>query len=228
MNRASETERNCVSELGFALVSDIVSADEVRRLRSELGPATSAGRRGLLAIDGLAAFSQSMALLRLIRPHLPREPRCVRALYFDKSPQMNWSVPWRQDLTLALRRQVDAPGFGPWSCKDGIPHVQPPIRLLEEMLTLRIHLDDAEGCNRALRVLPGSHRFGRLSAEKIRELRREGKEVLCRARAGDVLLMRPLLLHTSGKTTTGGQRRVIHLEYAGFELPSGLEWSQEG
>jgi hypothetical protein len=68
----------------------------------------------------------------------------VRAIYFDKSSDANWLVPWHQDLTLALRERLESPGFGPWSVKDGIPHVQPPVELLERMLTVRIHFDDAD------------------------------------------------------------------------------------
>ena len=43
--------------------------------------------------------------------------------------------------------------------------------------------------------------------------------------AGDVLLMRPLLLHASGRSQGTRQRRVLHIEYAGFELPEELRWS---
>ena len=56
--------------------------------------------------------------------------------------------------------------FGPWSVKDGVPHVQAPAEYLEQMLAVRLHLDDADEENGALRVLVGSHRLGRLSAER--------------------------------------------------------------
>src|SRR5205807_4301579 len=95
----------------------------------------------------------------------------VRAIYFDKSPEANWLVSWHQDLTLALRARAEVPGFGPWSTKDGIPHVQPPVELLQQMLSVRLHLDDADESNGALRVLPGSHRCERLAPARIRELR---------------------------------------------------------
>jgi ectoine hydroxylase-related dioxygenase (phytanoyl-CoA dioxygenase family) len=157
---------------------------------------------------------------------LPEPPIPVRAIYFDKSSDANWLVPWHQDLTLALRERLESPGFGPWSVKDGIPHVQPSVELLERMLTVRIHLDDADETNGALRVLPGSHRHGRLTPERIRTLRHEQSEVLCSARAGDVLLMRPLLLHASGRSTSERRRRVLHIEYAGFTLAHGLSWHE--
>jgi hypothetical protein len=82
-------------------------------------------------------------------------------------------VAWHQDLTIAVNSQVDIPGFVPWSTKDGIPHFQSPVGLLEQMLTVRLHLDDADERNGASKVLPGTHRLGRLSAERIQTLRRE-------------------------------------------------------
>ncbi|MET0554472.1 MAG: phytanoyl-CoA dioxygenase, partial [Vicinamibacteria bacterium] len=40
---------------------------------------------------------------------------------------------------------------------------------------------------------------------------------------GDVLLMRPLLLHASSKAATDAPRRVLHVEYAADRtLPGGL------
>lgn len=150
----------------------------------------------------------------------------MRAIYFDKSPDANWLVAWHQDLTIAVRERVEAAGFGPWSMKGGVPHVQPPMEMLERMITVRLHLDDADAGNGALRVLPGSHRFGRLSTEKIQELRATEPEALCVANAGDVLLMRPLILHASGRSNSPKHRRILHIEYAGFDLPPGLQWQE--
>src|SRR5262249_25011894 len=147
----------------------------------------------LLALPTVARLARSPCLLDLIRPHLTSEPFPVRAIYFDKSSETNWLVPWHQDLTLALRAKVEVPGFGPSSTKDGIPHVQPPVELLQQMLAVRLHLDDAGECNSALRALPGSHRIGRLSSERIQELRSQQADFLCAVSAGDALLMRPLL-----------------------------------
>jgi Phytanoyl-CoA dioxygenase (PhyH) len=212
---------------GFLLVPNVLDTAQLAESLSALGSISGAGRRGLLAVPAVAALARSPRLLNLVRPHLPLEPVPVRTIYFDKSPEANWLVAWHQDLTLAVRARVPVPGFGPWSTKNGIPHVQPPIELLEQMLTIRIHLDDANESNGALRVLPGSHRFGRLSPEQIQEFRNQGKEFLCACSAGDVLVMRPLLLHASSRSTTPRHRRILHIEYAASSLPQGLEW-QEG
>jgi len=213
-----------IDEHGFAAVPRVLDPAEQGELLSVLGPLPAAGRRGLLAVPLVARLSRSPRLLGLARPHLPSEPFPVRALYFNKSPDANWLVPWHQDLTIALRAPAEAPGFGPWSTKDGIPHVQPPVEMLEKMLTIRLHLDDADESNGALRVLPGSHRLGRLTPQRIQERRGQGSVFSCGAAAGDALLMRPLLLHASGRSASTRERRVLHIEYAAFGLPDGLEW----
>lgn len=208
------------------MIPNVISARERTDLIEMLGPVISAGRRGLLAEPSVAMLANSDRLLDLMRPFLPVRPRPVRAIYFDKSPDTNWFVAWHQDLTIAVVERVELPGFGPWSVKNGVTHVQPPILLLEQMITVRLHLDDADMENGALKVLPGTHRHGRLSAEQIQKLRATGTEMLCKALAGDALLMRPLILHASGRSLSARHRRILHIEYAGFDLPEGLRWHQ--
>lgn len=211
---------------GFALVPGVLSAEQIDELLASLGPVNRAGRRGMLAVPAVLELAQSVRVLELVRPHLPAEPRPVRAIYFNKTAETNWLVAWHQDLTLALGERIEVPGFGPWSVKDGIPHVQPPVKLLQQMLTVRLHLDGADEANGALRVVPGSHRQGRLSQQQIESLRGQQPEQHCTAAAGDALLMRPLLLHASSRSTSVRPRRILHLEYAGFGLPAGLSWHE--
>ena len=215
-----------IEQHGFSIVSRVIGIAEQQELLSTLGPVSGAGRRGLLALPAVAELARSARLLDLVRPHLPAEPFPVRTIYFDKSPEANWLVSWHQDLTLALSARAEIPGFGPWSTKDGIPHVQPPVKFLQQMLTVRLHFDDADESNGALRVLPGSHRLGRLSSERIQELRSRQPDFLCAMSAGDALLMRPLLLHASSRSTSTRHRRVLHIEYAAFRLAPGLHWHE--
>jgi hypothetical protein len=209
---------------GYAIVRNLLGEEERRELINALGPLAAAGRRGLLGLKPVASIARSARSIDVVRPHLRGTPIPVRAIYFDKSTAANWLVPWHQDLSLAVRERRELPGFGTWSIKDGIPHVQPPTELLEQMLTIRLHLDPADESNGALRVLPGSHRRGRLSPEQIQAYRAENSEVVCSVSAGDALLMRPLLLHASSRSTSDVHRRVLHIEYSGFALPPGLAW----
>jgi ectoine hydroxylase-related dioxygenase (phytanoyl-CoA dioxygenase family) len=148
----------------------------------------------------------------------------VRGILFDKTPGANWKVPWHQDLSIAVTKQIDLPGYGPWSVKAGVPHVQPPVEILQRMLTIRLHLDDCGLDNGPLLVLPGSHAHGILSGEQVDQLRQAGTPVPATVSRGGAVLMRPLLLHASHAATSPGHRRVIHIEYASAKLPAGLVW----
>jgi ectoine hydroxylase-related dioxygenase (phytanoyl-CoA dioxygenase family) len=111
--------------------------------------------------------------------------------------------------------------FSKPTVKAGVPHVEAPRQVLENMLTARIHLDEVTEENGPLRVLPGSHRAGRGWAAD------GAVPVSVLAGPGDVLLMRPLLAHASNHSVSGTQRhrRILHLEFAGTaDLADGYEW----
>lgn len=148
----------------------------------------------------------------------------VRAILFDKVPGANWYVGWHQDQCIAVAERVATPGYGPWSVKDGVVHVEPPIEILEGMATLRIHLDDCLDDNGPLQVVLGSHRGGWLRAEAIKAAREERGVVACTTPRGGAVLMKPLTLHASRPATTPAHRRVLHLECAAAELPPPLRW----
>lgn len=215
-----------IAEQGFAIAPQVLDKAEREELIEQLGPASGAGRRGILELPPITKLARSEQLLNLVRPHLSAQPRPVRGIYFDKTADTNWLVTWHQDLTIAVRDKINVPGFGPWSVKDGVPHVQPPVPLLEQMLTVRLHLDDCSESNGALHVISGSHNSGRLLAADIQQIRTQQLATVCSVAAGDALLMRPLLLHSSGRSRTTGHRRVIHIEYASFALPQGLHWHE--
>ncbi len=149
----------------------------------------------------------------------------VRGILFDKLPGANWPVGWHQDQVIPVHARVDAPGFGPWSVKAGVPHVRPPVEVLMAMLTLRIHLDDASEANGALKVIPGSH-TRILHDDELMDIVAKGPVQTMEANAGDVLAMRPLILHASAASQNPGHRRVLHIEFARDPLPNGIQWPQ--
>ncbi|MBN9420740.1 MAG: phytanoyl-CoA dioxygenase family protein [Candidatus Eremiobacteraeota bacterium] len=158
-------------------------------------------------------FERVPALAELLRPLLVPDMELCRSILFDKTPLSNWKVGWHQDVTLACPVRFERAGWTNWTVKDGVPHVQPPVAVLEQMVTVRLHLDDCGADNGPLRVVPGSHRLGRLSAEEIQARVATSEAVECVCRAGEVLRMRPLLVHSSGSATRPGRRRVVHLEF---------------
>lgn len=183
------------------------------------------GVRNLLNLSPkVREFAESQTVREIVEKYLGEKAKMVRAIYFDKIPEANWKVPWHQDLTIAVFEKIENEGFTAWTKKSEIQHVQPPIEILENMLTLRFHLDDADESNGALKVLPETHKFGRLSATEIQNLKSKQIVSLCKVKKGDCLLMKPLLLHSSSAGSSPKHRRVIHLEFSAAELPNGLQF----
>ncbi|QJD97995.1 phytanoyl-CoA dioxygenase family protein [Mucilaginibacter robiniae] len=148
----------------------------------------------------------------------------VKSIYFDKPQKSNWFVAYHQDLTISVDRKVDLPDFGPWTIKQNQFAVQPPLAILKDNFTVRIHLDDTDEGNGALKVIPKSHHKGIYRPENINWDAEQ--EVICPVPRGGIMIMRPLLLHASNRTTSNRRRRVIHIEFSKALLPDGLQWSE--
>jgi len=226
-----------LARMGFAIVSGVIEPGVVLELIQALealppegailerGGQVYAMRNLLHLVPASRALAESDALKRLTRSVLGPDAFVVRGLLFDKTPEANWGVPWHQDLTIAIKQaRPEAPGYGPWSRKGNIPHVQPPVSVLEQMLTVRVHLDDSQEGSGPLRVIPRSHAAGRLDATATREWLGRVPPETCLVPRGGALLMRPLLLHASSPAESPGRRRVLHLEYAAGPLPGGVDW----
>jgi hypothetical protein len=205
-----------------SLVDAVARIDEHRGVRSRGG--VYAVRNLLEASHPMRDLANSRKVRALIEPHLGAAAFPVRGTLFDKIAGANWLVPWHQDLTICVAEKREVEGYGPWTRKAGVWHVQPPGATLQEMLSVRIHLDDCAEANGALRVLPGTHLLGRLTAVGIAAQQIARRAVACVARAGDVLLMRPLLVHASSAASAAAHRRVIHIDYAVCPLAGDLRW----
>ena len=172
----------------------------------------------------VSQFATSAKLVSLLKSVTGLSAFPVRVIFFDKNPEANWLVPWHQDLAIAVAERIETPGFTGWSVKDEALHVHPPREILESMVTVRLHLDDSEASNGALKFLPETHRHGKLGTAEISKWTTNGEPVVCELLKGDALLMRPLLLHASAPAEDPRHRRVLHIEYATQELPNGLRW----
>jgi ectoine hydroxylase-related dioxygenase (phytanoyl-CoA dioxygenase family) len=213
---------------GFAIVHDAVSPGRLAELLRALPPsfdgAVRGGVRNLFEIPAIAELARDSAIREVAQAALGGDCFAVRALFFDKTPAANWKVAWHQDLTIAVAERREVCGFGPWSLKAGVIHVQPPTEILERMVAVRLHLDPCGNDNGPVRVFPGSHRAGKLSADELDAWCGRTSSVTCVVPRGGLLVMRPLLLHASSAATVPEHRRVIHLEFVAAALPNGLTW----
>lgn len=225
-----------IDENGFGIIENVLSAETVFRLTQELAKINDVkavskrndsvyGVRNLLNFSTeIRKFSESETVKKISQKFLGENAKVVRAIYFNKTAEANWKVPWHQDVTIAVKEKRATRDFSAWTIKAGVQHVQPPLDILEKMITLRFHLDDADEANGALKVIPKTHKKGRLSAEEIKSLREANETYLCSVKKGDCIIMRPLILHSSAAGKHPKNRRVIHFEFAAESLPNGLNW----
>jgi ectoine hydroxylase-related dioxygenase (phytanoyl-CoA dioxygenase family) len=213
---------NTIELDGFAIIPRCLDDSLIKRL-SESFDDTQYGQRNLLSEPVIKKLALSQEVLRVIAPVLGPNCFATKGILFNKTQKSNWKVPWHQDLTITVQERIEAEGFGPWTIKGGVVNVQPREDVLRGILAIRIHLDANDHQNRPLRVIPGSHKHGRLPAEQIAKWDKSGS-VECLVPKGGALLMRPLLLHASSACLLPKSRRVIHLEYSSLDLPCGLRW----
>jgi len=239
-----ENARQHVERDGFAIVEGVVEPTQIDALtaaveREAERAAAEGDKPGYAFRDLFNAVPETRTLLRhpgvvaLVRAVLGEGAFAVRGLLFDKVDGANWHVGWHQDQAIAVNHKHPpagspgaVPGFGPASVKNGTPHTRASADVLQQMLALRLHLDDCGEDNGPLRCAPGSHALGRLDpAQSLSTLDRCGERT-CTVGRGGAVLMRPLTLHASSPATSPSHRRVIHIEFANCELPDPLDWHE--
>ena len=221
---------------GYIILDEIFTLENVGGLIDAISRVESSGpafrksgdlfaiRRFLKEVPAIQPLIFTDRFREVISEYFGHDYFAVKSIYFDKPATSNWFVGWHQDLTISVDKRIDLAGFGPWTVKQDYFAVQPPVDVLEGIFTVRIHLDDTDGYNGALKVIPGSHLNGVCRTGET-DWKQEDASI-CRVNKGGIMIMRPLLVHSSNRTTNNNQRRVIHIEFCNRLLPEGLEWAE--
>ena len=221
---------------GFATIECIYTTEEVAAIFQQISQTDTdketfrksadlfAVRQFLKEIPATVPVIFNDNLRGVLRRILGDKYFVVKSIYFDKPQTSNWYVSYHQDLTISVDKKMNLNGFELWTTKQNQFAVQPPLDILQNVVTVRIHLDETNEHNGALKVIPRSHLKGIYRPETIDWT--VESEVSCNVPAGGIMLMKPLLLHSSGRTTNNRQRRVIHIEFSSKELPMGLNWAE--
>jgi ectoine hydroxylase-related dioxygenase (phytanoyl-CoA dioxygenase family) len=154
------------------------------------------------------AVLQPLAMELLGNPCFP-----VSAVLFSKGGSRGWGVGWHQDLSVPA-----TPPDQPIAVKGGVPHVQPGVAILDELLAMRLHFDDAGPEHGGLWVVPYSQELGVIPEAKIAGIVAKYGSEPVHATRGSVLAMKPLLLHSSHKPRVKNPRRVLHVLFAPDKL----------
>lgn len=221
---------------GFSTLDNIYTEEEVDMILQKINQANSSSntfrkatelfaiRQFLKEIPSTVSIIFNDNLKSLLNQLFGDNYFVVKSIYFDKPQTSNWYVSYHQDLTISVDKKISLAGFDFWTVKQNQFSVQPPLSILQNLVTVRIHLDETNEKNGALKVVPKSHLKGVFRPETLDWTTEV--EVSCNVSKGGVMLMKPLLLHSSGRTTNNRQRRVIHMEFSNLDLPSELSWSE--
>ncbi|MCL6713346.1 phytanoyl-CoA dioxygenase family protein [Pseudomonas sp. R2.Fl] len=211
-------------QAGFAIIADVLAAEECARVARLVPTSDGPGSRHLLEQPWCAEIARAIRRHPQVAALIPAGHAVIQCIRFEKSASTNWLVALHQDLGIPVAARVEHPALAGWSEKDGVLHVQPPVALLQQLVAVRLHLDDCGVDDGPLRVVPGSHLHGRLGTEAARGLRDERGEVACVGERGSVVMMHPLLLHASSRAVGHSRRRVLHFLWGPRTLPHGLQW----
>ena len=206
--------RNAISEEDLAIFDSATLA------------APKAGQRLDVSAALRAALSEESSLLRAVQRLSPKAIP-VRIVAFDKSESANWGVPWHQDRVIAVAEKADVAGYNNWSNKSGTWHCEPPQSILDEMLFVRVHLDDTDLSNGAMEIALGSHSAGIVPAAKAEKVGTNYPIETCVAKRGDVLILKMLTLHSSKPAQVPSGRRVLRIDFSASQLPPPLSWSEQ-
>jgi ectoine hydroxylase-related dioxygenase (phytanoyl-CoA dioxygenase family) len=231
-----ENNKSHILEYGFAVINAVFSQKELDEINHVLQHIDTS-KENFRKSEDLFAIRQFLKevpeikdlvfndnIKKVVKEIFGEKYFVVKSIYFDKPETSNWYVAYHQDLTISVDKKLDLPDFGPWTTKKNQFAVQPPLDILENIYTIRIHLDDTDENNGALKVVPKSHAKGIYRPETI-DWTVETEEI-CNVEKGGIMIMKPLTLHGSNRTTNGKKRRVIHIEFSDRELPEVLQWSE--
>lgn len=199
-----ELEKN-----GYLTLNDIYSNLEISQIISEIenielekdrdGKSTKlfAIRHFFKEVPGTFTCIFNDNLKTIIKKYFGSDFFVVKSIYFDKPLHSNWFVSYHQDLTISVNQKMSISDFKGWTRKKNQFSVQPSISVLENIFTIRIHLDDTDEKNGALKVIPKSHTKGIYRPETINwDIE---QEVICNVKKGSVMMMKPLFYIVQAK-----------------------------
>ena len=215
-----------LQDSGYVVIPDVVGIQEIREIARFVDDhvGSGAGTRRLIERRWCGELADRLARDTRLSEALPIDAKSVQCTFFVKSRVNNWLVSLHQDLSIPVAERVDNPECRGWSEKEGELFVQPPVSILTDVIAVRVHLDDSDERNGALRVVPGSHLLGRLTADGAMRAREELGETWVIVPRGGVMVMKPLLLHASSKISSQNTRRVLHFVFGPTRLACGLRW----
>jgi ectoine hydroxylase-related dioxygenase (phytanoyl-CoA dioxygenase family) len=215
--------RNAFEKDGRFWLRNAISNEDLLRFDEAAKVEAKAGQRVNASPALEKALAENGSLLSAIR-RLDPNAKPVKIVAFNKSRDTNWGVPWHQDRVIAVAEKQDVLGFENWTKKSEVWHCEPPQDLLDQMLFVRVHLDDTDQSNGAMTIAVGSHVNGVVPSKMAEATAHRYPIEDCEAKRGDVLVLKMLTLHSSKPSEVKSDRRVFRIDFSSFDLPAPLRW----
>jgi hypothetical protein len=218
---------------GFAIFNSVFGRKEIKQMKITIQKYQKENpmenlhecRNILHKIPAVQKLVFSQNLLKIVGS-IGQNLFLTKAIYLDKLTEADSESSWHQQLTINVKTKIDTAGFSGWKSKEGIFEVCPTDDILKNTIIVRVHFEDSNDQNGALKIFPGSHNK-KLSPSEIELITKSSIPLTCNVAMSGVHIMKPLLLHTSSMATSQKPRRVLHLEFNTMDLPNGLEWAEK-
>ncbi len=190
---------NKVKYKGAATFNYVYTQREIRKLKSQLDkyfkkPFADAYPNLFEQAPALKDLIFNKNIHRIIAA-LGSDAQLIKATYFWSPKAADKHLTWHQDLSFKSR-----------SIKKGKESV------LQNIFSIRVHLDDTNQKNGALKLIPGSHKKI-LNAREIALITENSIPQIGEVQAGGVQIIQPMILHAITSNHQQKNRRLIHLEF---------------
>lgn len=213
-------EQRALDELGYVVLENFADADFLAALRTrleELWEQEGSQAGAEFRLEPGARRLANLANKGEVFQRIVAVPRLLELVRYVLSPEFKLS-------------SLNARSANPHSDSDQPLHCDmglvPDERGYAVCNTIWM-VDDFTSENGATRVIPGSHRWGRLPADVMDDpSARHPDEILVTGRAGTVAVMNSHCWHGGTANRTGAPRRAVHSFYVRRDLPQ-QQWQKE-
>lgn len=196
---------------GYLVVDNVFNELEIVAIENRLEASSAAGNRSLLEMPWCASVATAIKdrIASIIVEIQNKQP--VQCTYFQKSEAKNWLVSLHQDRSLPVPDDEEIDGIV--RVKNGKRFYQPDSCVLAATIAVRLSVDSSHSKNGGLKVIPESHRHGILSESEIIRYSASSTVAIPSVARGSLMIMSPLLLHSSSKAEINESRRILHYTF---------------
>ncbi|MEM7019540.1 MAG: phytanoyl-CoA dioxygenase family protein [Pseudomonadota bacterium] len=204
----SDTHKECLSEYGYCVLTDILDQPAAAQIREKLvNAAAESERRGMPTyIEGLDPNDSNVRVFNL----LDLDPVFIELIAHPVALEAVRHLLTDDFIISNFTANIARPGSDSMVIHSDLAVVLPEPWHAPWSMNVIWCLDDVHDENGATRYLPGSHRY-RQRNELPTDIAE--KMVPFEAKAGSIVLMDGRLWHTSGKNRTENEERALLFGY---------------